>query len=132
MTSFALKQIQIELDESDIICNFYSLNINGRDKYDEFKTFCEKNNFLDELIKIQTLIITIAKGEEYKLPQTKLRQLKRGKKDKIPDFELKTKHLRLYFIKESNDRIVILGGKKTNQKKDINKLRGITKNYYNQ
>jgi|TARA_B110000908_G_C10048446_1_gene355066 hypothetical protein len=132
MTKFALEEIKIELDENETICDFYSLTINGRNKFDEFKSFCDKNSFSDEFIKIQTLILTIAKGNERMLPNTKLKQLKRGKKDKIPDFEIKTKHLRLYFVKESNNRIVIMGGKKTNQTKDIIKLRGITKNYYNQ
>lgn len=130
MTKFALEVIELELDEGQIECPFYSITINGRNKFDEFKKFCDKNNFDGEYIKILSLIITIAKGEEYKLPATKLKQLKRGKKDKIPDFELKTKHLRLYFIKDSNNRIVIIGGKKKDQLKDINKLRGITKNYY--
>lgn len=130
MTKFALVEIELKLDEGEIECPFYSITINGRNKFDEFKKLCNKNNFEDEYIKILSLIITIAKGEEYKLPQTKLKQLKRGKKDKIPDFELKTKHLRLYFIKESNNRIIIIGGKKKDQPKDINKLRGITKKYY--
>jgi hypothetical protein len=132
MTKFALEEIKIELDENETICDFYSLTINGRNKFDEFKSFCDKNSFSVVFIKIQTLILTIAKGNERMLPNTKLKQLKRGKKDKIPDFEIKTKHLRLYFVKESNNRIVIMGGKKTNQTKDIIKLRGITKNYYNQ
>ena len=50
-------------------------------------------------------------------------------KEKVKEYEFKTKHLRIYTIKKKNGKIIILGGFKSNQKKDINKFRAIKKRY---
>ena len=45
-------------------------------------------------------------------------------------YEFKTKNLRVYaFHDKSNGRIIVLGGKKGTQKKDIKRFRLILENY---
>lgn len=108
--------------------NFYKLSINDRCKFDEFITEINQDgNLKKELLKIQTLMQDIVDGKT--LPEKKFRELKASKNDTIKDFEIKTQHLRVYFFKDENNRIVVLGGKKTTQKLDINRLREIKKAY---
>ena len=64
------------------------------------------------------------------LPETKFRVLKGGKGD-IKRFEFKSKNLRIYAIANSGGKLVIMGGFKKNQKRDINKLNEIAKDYIN-
>lgn len=48
-------------------------------------------------------------------------------KEAIKEYEFKTKHLRVYAIKMKNGKIIIYGGYKNRQKKDINTFRSIKK-----
>lgn len=64
------------------------------------------------------------------LPKTKFKKLKRPKNDKIPDYEIKYGKYRLYLFTTENHKIVVSGGMKKNQLKDIRRLRRIKKEYF--
>ncbi len=66
------------------------------------------------------------------MPSTKCRDLT-PKADVNKEYELKTKHLRLYIFHQSRiGRVIVFLGKKTTQKKDIKKFRSIKKQYFDQ
>lgn len=50
---------------------------------------------------------------------------------KLKVSEYRTKHLRLYAIKKQNGQIVILGGYKGSQTKDLRKVKSITNQLFN-
>ena len=63
------------------------------------------------------------------LPNTKLRNLTPDK-ELIKEYELKTKHLRVYFIHlEKTGKIILIGGYKKEQTKDIDQFRSLKKQY---
>ena len=63
------------------------------------------------------------------LPINKFKPLLRGK-DKFNEYEIKTKNLRVYLFHEPGiGRIIICGGKKSNQEKDIRHFRNVMHSY---
>ena len=56
-------------------------------------------------------------------------ELKRPKSDTIKDYEIKSGSYRVYLFKDSNAAIVVFGGFKKNQKKDIRRFRYIKQEY---
>jgi len=62
------------------------------------------------------------------LPRTKFRELK-GVKGNIKEYEFKSKHLRVYAIKQPNCKLVVMCGYKNSQNEDINKFRALKKQY---
>lgn len=62
------------------------------------------------------------------LPSTKFHFYSDGK-DGVRECEFKTKHLRAYAIETTGGKIVILGGKKTDQKKDQVEFRRLKREY---
>lgn len=95
-----------------------------------FNEIKDENQYDTELGQIQSILEYIGRGEENKIPPAKFKQLKRDKKDKIVDYEIKTRNLRVYLMKdETLGKLVVLGGKKKTQKKDIKKLRSIKEEY---
>lgn len=128
MPDFELKEI--EGIEGEL--KLYKLIKDGKCFFDEFWTTYEKTgNTKKELATIQTRMTLIANRAN--LPKDKFRQLKTPKKDSIKEYEIKTRNLRVYlFHDEENGKIIVLGGKKTMQKKDINRFRNIKKEYFNQ
>ena len=61
------------------------------------------------------------------LPKTKFREIKPSSTPK--EYELKSKHLRLYMIQKPGGKIIIFGGYKTNQANDIGKFKSLKKQY---
>jgi len=123
---------------------FYSLKqiaeIEGKQKI--FKLFIDENclfeKFENEIEDIgqyeEELASIFAHIEDFSnhvlLPASKFRILNKGsKKDKIKEYEFKSKHLRVYGIKAPTGQIIILGGYKATQKKDINRLKRIKTGY---
>ena len=106
------------------------------------KLYVETVCFIDEFVKeiqdnpqysseyktILSYMNFFANGQM--LPETKFRVLKGGKGD-IKRFEFKSKNLRIYAIANSGGKLVIMGGFKKNQERDINKLNAIAKDYIN-
>ena len=125
MESFTLKQI----DEIEGKQKIYKLEIDEKCLFDDFEDEIEKRGqYLDELTTIYAHIEDFANNKT--LPQTKFRILNKGvKNDKIKEYEFKSKHLRIYGIKAPSGQIIIMGGYKKTQKKDINRLKNIKATY---
>ncbi|GET27097.1 hypothetical protein [Prolixibacter sp. NT017] len=121
MESFTLKQI----DEIEGKQKIYKLEIDDKCLFDDFEDEIEKRGqYSDELATIYAHIEDFANNKT--LPQTKFRILNKGvKNDKIKEYEFKSKHLRIYGIKAPSGQIIIMGGYKKTQKKDINRLKNI-------
>ncbi len=126
MNKFALKQI----DEIVGRLKIFKLLVNNHCEYDEFEKQIEKEGtYKSELVTIQTRLLDIADGKL--LPKEKFRNIT-PKKELVKEYEIKTRHLRVYLFHEENTgRVIICGGKKTTQQKDINHFRLIKKEYLN-
>lgn len=96
---------------------------------DEFERQASGNSqYLNELAMLYAYMEYVANGVS--LPSTKFRDLT-PKKEIVKEYELKTKHLRLYLIKNQNGKIVVMGGFKNNQAHDIPKFRKLKRAYLN-
>lgn len=110
---------------------FFKLLVDGICAYNVFEEeIIKEANFKSELTTIVTRMHEIADLKS--LPKNKFRDITR-KKDNIKEYEIKTKHLRVYLFHEKNTgRVIVCGGKKGNQKADIEHFRNIKKEYLNQ
>lgn len=126
MNKFALKHI----DEIVGRLKIFKLLVNNRSEYDEFERQIEKQvTYISELVTIQARLQDIADGKL--LPKEKFRNIT-PKKELVKEYEIKTRHLRVYLFHEENTgRVIVYGGKKTTQQKDINHFRRIKKEYLN-
>ncbi|MEZ4874991.1 MAG: hypothetical protein R2793_05965 [Flavobacteriaceae bacterium] len=129
MSKFAVERIK----EVSINFNVYKLIINKKSHFDNFfNEFKDDKNYNIELGQIQSILSFIGSGEEDKIPYNKYKPLKRNKKDPYIDYEIKTSNLRVYLFKDAAlGKIIVLGGKKKSQTKDIEKFRKIKADYFN-
>ena len=105
-------------------CVFSKLIANGRCYFDEFEEQVNKNNdFGGEYEKILTLMDLYANGT--RLPSTKFNNIKDGKYHGV-FWEFKTKHLRVYTVCKGKGQVVVIGGTKNSQKKDIERFKKIS------
>jgi putative component of toxin-antitoxin plasmid stabilization module len=127
MYIFALK----EITEIKGKLKFFKLLVNGTCEYDQFeKEIINEGNLTRELTTIITRMHEIADLKS--LPKSKFRDIT-PKKDTIKEYEIKTKHLRVYLFHEKNTgRVIVCGGKKGTQQKDIKHFRNIKKEYLKQ
>jgi len=127
MSIFALKQ----LEEVSGRIRIYKLITNGESEYDEFESEIQaEGTYASELTTIQARLQDIADGRL--LPKEKFRNIT-PKKEMVKEYEIKTRHLRVYlFHEEKTGRIIVCGGKKVTQDKDIAHFRRIKKEYFNQ
>ena len=103
---------------------FRKLIVDGQCLYD---LFCEQirgeGNLSKQLNSIVAIMDQIANGKL--LPGNKFKQLRtKG------EYEIKTRDLRVYLIKEEG-HIVILGGKKGTQDADIRRFKSLREQYLN-
>ena len=126
MNKFVLKHI----DEIVGRLKIFKLLVNNRSEYDEFERQIEKEGtYISELVTIQARLQDIADGKL--LPKEKFRNIT-PKKELVKEYEIKTRHLRVYLFHEENTgRVIVCSGKKTTQQKDINHFRRIKKEYLN-
>ena len=126
MTKFALKHI----DEIVGRIKIFKLQVNNHCEYDDFeKQIRTEGSYSSELVTIQARLHDIADGKL--LPKEKFRNIT-PKKELIKEYEIKTRHLRVYlFHEEKTGRVIVCGGKKTTQQKDLNHFRRIKKEYFN-
>ncbi len=124
MNKFALKLI----DETTGRLKIFKLLVNNRSEYDEFERQIEmEGTYISELVTIQARLQDIADGKL--LPKEKFRNIT-PKKELVKEYEVKTRHLRVYlFHEEKTGRVIVCGGKKITQQKDINHFRRIKKEY---
>jgi putative component of toxin-antitoxin plasmid stabilization module len=106
----------------------FKLSVDDIILYDDFEDQIMKDgNLGKELFKLQSILQQYAQTKS--LPETKFRELK-GCADAYTEFEIKTKNLRLYLFKEEKTgSIIVVGGNKNAQKKDISRFRGLKKAY---
>ena len=125
MGKFALK-------ESEVIINtkikVFDLLINGKD---EFENYCNQikldGNLIGHLYNAITYIEQSA--NLVRLPRNKFRNITH-EKSTIKQYEVKSGIVRIYlFHEKKRGRIIVMGGKKDTQKKDIKRFQKIVSDY---
>lgn len=87
-----------------------------------------EDKYLKDIDMIYAYMNMVANNEQ--VSGTKYHQLDRDKNDNYPDFEFKHGDLRVYGVKIDGGKIIVLGGYKNNQKKDIRRLRSLKNQYF--
>lgn len=102
---------------------FKKLSRNGICLLDEFENEIKNNSqYASEFKNILAYIELYSSG--YILPKSKFREIKDAK---YKQFEFKSKNLRVYAVSGEESKIIVMGGYKSSQSKDINKLKSILK-----
>lgn len=127
MYTFALQEIK----EIKGRLKFFKLLINGTCEYDEFeKEIQTEGNLKSELTTIESRLHEIA--DLKLLPKTKFRDIT-PKNANNKEYEIKTRHLRVYlFHEEKTGHVIVCGGKKGTQKADIKHFQKIKNEYLKQ
>ncbi|MFM6976605.1 MAG: hypothetical protein ACKOW2_07130 [Sphingobacteriaceae bacterium] len=104
--------------------------IKGKGQLDSFTQVIKQNSrYYSELLSIMAYMEIVANLKL--LPLTKFRDIS-PKSERAKEYEFKSKHLRIYaFHLEENGKIVIMGGFKNTQAKDIKQFRMIKKRFLN-
>jgi hypothetical protein len=120
----------IEIEEIIAKLKVFKLIVNGKCPYDEFESEIEsEGNQVSELRTIATRLYEMAECKL--LPSTKFKDIT-PKNEANKEYEIKTRHLRVYLFHEKNSgRIIVCGGKKGTQKADIKFFRKIKRDYFN-
>lgn len=128
MPTFVLK----EVSEIKGRIRFFYLMVNGVSEFEEFeKELLADGGYASELNTIQARMQQISDMRGL-LPKTKFRDITPAK-EQVKEYEIKTRNLRVYLIhEEKTGRIIITGGKKTTQKKDIRHFRQLKVAYLKQ
>lgn len=119
MSKFALKKIDF-IKGKQI---FNKLLVDGVAPFDRFTEELEKQ-YEDELGAIYYRMEAVVNLQS--LPKDKFRELK-GAKGGVKEYEFKSKHLRVYAIHQKDGKIVVMGGYKNSQDKDISTFRSLKK-----
>lgn len=113
-----------EIKDCDLVNNqngytFKKMYINGVCQFDDFyeEVHASKNEYKN-LVAIMALMQCFS---DILLPKEKFRQIKDIGRDDI--YEFKKKGLRVYVLLCKPDVVIILGGYKKDQKKDISRLK---------
>jgi hypothetical protein len=124
MRNFAL----LNIDQVKGRIKFYKLVINGECAFDRFcENFTRKQ---DEKKLIRILARMESLSNHGRLGPSQFSELARSANDKIKDYEIKVKPYRVYFFKDDCGYIVVLGGTKNSQPRNINNLRNIKQEYF--
>ena len=126
MYTFAFEKLN---EVKDGKLTFYKIAIDGVCLYDNFCKEVDKDKILSKSMnKIRTYMNLLAE-KDCLLPSAKFNSIK--PKNKVIGYEFKSDIIRIYVVKKNSNVIVILGGYKKNQKKDIEKFVKITDNLEN-
>lgn len=111
--------------------SFYKLLVNNNCEFDLFWKQCKADGNLEsELFQIQSRMQQVSDLKT--MPNEKHKDIT-PRNDAVKEYEIKTKHLRVYmFHDKENGRVIVSGGKKTTQQKDISHFRNIKKEYFKQ
>jgi hypothetical protein len=115
-----------ELEEVKGLYKFYELLIDGTS---EFESFCDNLDeiYITELKSIYQKMNQVA--NLLRLSENKFRTLDLNLSD-IKAFEIKSRNLRIYGFHHNNTgKIIVLGGYKKNQHKDLRKFKSKLKSY---
>lgn len=127
MSRFALEP----LDTGPSRYKLFKLKNNTRCEYDDFRNDVEKSGTYDhELDIVDTVLLRVSNGED--VPPGRFKPLPLDGKDKIKDYEVRTKNLRVYLFQGPDGRIIVLGAIKTpkGQQQDIDRMRQIKNRFY--
>ena len=123
MEKFSLKLIKSVQGKQ----KFYKLIEDDFCPFDAFQTEIKNSNYLSELLTIYAYMEMISNLKT--LPNTKFRDITPNKST-AKEYEIKSKHLRVYLFHEENTgKIIVCGGHKTSQKSDIKYFRNLKKAY---
>lgn len=123
MCKFALKKIEAINGKQE----FDKLEINGICQFDEFENELKGNKkYKAELVSIYAYMEEASINNT--LPEKKFKDITPAK-ETVKEYEFRSKNLRVYAIKKENGKIVIFGGYKNRQKKEMRKFRAIKKEY---
>lgn len=124
MTKFALKSLSSIIGKQEIdlliendVCYFEEFEDEIKERHKKY------DNELGSLLQI---LERLSNGES--LPNGKFKDIT-PEKESVKEYEIKTRHLRIYLIKKVDGKIIVLGGYKNRQKKDIRKFRSIKSRY---
>jgi len=119
----------LDIEEIQGLFRFYKLVKNSICQFDDFESLINnEGTYATELNRAKAIMEDFA--NKLSLPITKLRPLTQDRNEKFKEYEIKTENLRVYFfILPGRGDIVVLGGKKTKQKKDIKIFRKIKNEY---
>ena len=104
---------------------FDKLIVDGVSLIDDFEDNLEEQ-YESEMDAIHAYMDKVSNQES--LPYNKFHPLNPGQKG-TKEYEFKTKHLRVYGIQQPGGKIIIMGGYKNEQKKDIVQFRSIKNEY---
>lgn len=108
------------------IIRVHKLFIDGHCPFDEFcDQIRREGNLVGQLASMANLLEQVANLK--RLPREKFRDIT-PERERYKEYELKRNDLRVYLFKEEG-LIVVLGGKKGNQKGDIRRFRRIKQLY---
>ncbi|RKR84838.1 hypothetical protein BDD43_5091 [Mucilaginibacter gracilis] len=125
MSKFALKEYNNVTGK----IKFFKLIEDTVCYWDDFCREIQKEaNFEDQLITIISRMNDVANLR--RLPKEKFRDITPDK-EVIKEYEIKTKDLRVYLIKDDVGNIVLIGGKKSSQVSDIKSFRALKRSYFN-
>jgi hypothetical protein len=124
MSKFALEEFRIIRGH----VRFYKLKVNDSCPIDEFWQEIEQQGNLSK-----QLVNAIAIMERYSqgMPTSpdKFKNIT-NTGDPANEYEVKTRDLRIYLFRKSDGAIVVYGGRKSTQKKDINRFKNLVKEYF--
>lgn len=122
MKKFTLNKITEIIGKS----NIFKLFVGDKCQFDDFEAeVYENGQYIEEIASIYALMEDVANNRL--LPKTKFRDITPSSKEKVKEYEFKSKHLRVYAIKFKDGKVIVLGGYKNTQKKDIVKFRSVKK-----
>jgi putative component of toxin-antitoxin plasmid stabilization module len=125
MYNFTLERIE----EIDGKVEFFKLIIDGHCELDDFlDQINSEGNLRKELITIQIRMQLVAECRS--MPDEKFKDIT-PKGEIHKEYEIKTKNLRVYMFHEKRTgRIVVCGGKKSEQQSNLIHFRNVKKQYF--
>jgi hypothetical protein len=119
------------IDFAELRCTlrWQKLVVNNHCLFDEFYAEIAAEGNLRTQLK-RAMLSMEEFGNGLMLPSTQVKRITR-QGDMVNLFEIKTRHLRIYFFRDITGAIVVLGGKKSTQKHDIKRFRNLVVQYFN-
>lgn len=123
MPTFTLRQINSITAKQKV----FDLEVDGLRSIKSFKAGLDKR-YETEVVTLYAYLELVANN--HSLPKTKFRDITPDG-EAIKEFEIKSKHLRVYGITTDDGKIIVYWGYKTDQDKDMVRFRSIKTQYLN-
>ncbi len=96
--------------------------------FEEFEKLIKERQtkYNNELGKVLQILERLANNKS--LPNTKFKDIT-PQKEIVKEYEIKSRNLRVYLIKKTDGKIIVLGGFKNRQKRDIKRFRSLKSRY---